>query len=722
MTMSRTRRFLRKLFTWKGLFAALGVVLLLISGISFAILWYISNYPNIPAYQEITAYRFLNEGEADCPNPAFKGDDNEPEFLPRYQGWCDEQRQHYYRVPQGTDFFGLQYDWMTALEKPVGKKPLVTREYLQQVGYIYDAAPEANPNNPLDLPVGLTWHYRDDGARILDITCSACHSSQLTYKGTAIVIDGGAGGHALPSLDPSQFLATSIVALTTTYINPLKFGRFSRKVLADVPDGDYRAAKKELRRQTWQTIKESLTYAWYNLPLYPTTEGYGRTDGLGRIANTVYGDYLSPDNYKIANAPVNYPHVWDIWAFDWVQWMGSVRQAMARNVNEAMGTRARVNLTQAHDLYNNSVMMPEIHCIETTLQHLEPPKWPEDLFGEIDHKLAFKGSMIFEDTCEKCHGPFPQQAVNGKVPYDKTAEHHKCTTCHGPTMTDEDGKLISLTDPGMQHPEVRVSEDFTLGQFADQTKRDDYWEMIHIPLSYVGTDPTSAINMINNTFDISSLFELIDQQQPGSVLKKPDYIDDPTKTHFAAGLQFIGGEVRYKQYREWNIMDGYEPTDENAVADLDGFGELDEPVAWRAYRPRPLEGVWATAPFLHNGSVPSIYQLLLPAEERDQVFYLGRKEYDPEALGLKVDKFKGAFKYDTTVTGNSNLGHEFNDGLCGDGVIGYALPDNPGYCRQFTEQERKALLEYLKVHSDGTRPDPGSEPHCSRMTWPEKQQ
>ena len=252
MTMHRTRSFFRKLFTWKGLFTTLGVVVVLIVAGSVAFLWYISNYPNIPAYQEITAYRFLNQGEADCPNPAYDGTDGSgPEFLPRYQGWCDEQRQHYYRVPQGTDFFGLQYDWMTALEKPVGKKPLITREYMQQVGYIYDAAPEANPNNPLDLPVGLTWHYKEDPdsgetVKILDITCSACHSSQLTYKGTAIVIDGGAGGHALPELDPSQFLASSIVALTTTYLNPVKFGRFSRKVLADVPKDEYRAAFAKL--------------------------------------------------------------------------------------------------------------------------------------------------------------------------------------------------------------------------------------------------------------------------------------------------------------------------------------------------------------------------------------------------------------------------------------------------------------------------------------------
>jgi hypothetical protein len=121
---------------------------------------------------------------------------------------------------------------------------------------------------------------------------------------------------------------------------------------------------------------------------------------------------------------------------------------------------------------------------------------------------------------------------------------------------------------------------------------------------------------------------------------------------------------------------------------------------------------------LHNGSVPSIFQLLSPSEERDPVFYLGRKEYNPETLGLEVGKFKGAFKFDTSITGNSNLGHEFNDGLCGDGVIGYELPDRPGYCRQFTQAERLALVEYLKIHSDGERPQPESEPHCSGVQWP----
>ncbi|MEM7359655.1 MAG: di-heme-cytochrome C peroxidase [Pseudomonadota bacterium] len=735
--LSKTWQAIRSFFTFKGFLKGFAGLLLVLFVGTFAYLWYISKYPNIPAYSEITSYRFLNPSdEKECVNPdpvnANPDDPANDIMIPSYQGWCNEQRQHYYRTPQGTDFFGLQYDWITALEKPVGKEPLVTREYMERLGYIYDPAKKPNANNPADLPVGLTWHYdKDSGAKILDVSCAACHSAQITYQGTSLVIDGGQGGHALPSLEPTQFIANSVVSLLVTYINPLKFARFSRKVLQDVPEEEYSAEKRKLRAATWASIKSALHYASNNFFLYPTVEGYGRTDGLGRIANTVYGDYISDENYKTADAPVNYPHVWDIWAFDWVQWMGSVRQAMARNVNEALGTRAQINLTHANGLYDNSVMMGELHCIETTLQHLKPPTWPEDLFGKVDRSLAKQGEKIFSETCAKCHGPFRREAVDGKIDYEATAKNHQCVTCHGPLMTGSDGQLLDLLNR-KKHPQVQVARETWLGDTPDteihqQWRRGGYWEMIHIPLAHIGTDPTSAENMINYKYDISSLVEQVKQKRSeGSILRLPDpaSIPDPSQTGFAEGLSYIGGEVRYKQYREWGLMqpDGYtpKPDEVRTVADLDGFGEQDNPVAWRAYRPRPLEGIWATAPFLHNGSVPSIYQMLLPAEERDQVFYLGRKEYDPEKLGIKVDEFKGAFKFDTTVKGNSNMGHEFNDGLCGDGVIGYQVEDRPGYCRQFTEQERLAILEYLKIHSDGARPNPGSAPNCGLVNWPEK--
>ena len=51
----------------------------------------------------------------------------------------------------------------------------------------------------------------------------------------------------------------------------------------------------------------------------------------------------------MANAPVDYPHLWDMWTFDWVQWNGSAKQPMARNIGEALGVGATLNFFDEQD-------------------------------------------------------------------------------------------------------------------------------------------------------------------------------------------------------------------------------------------------------------------------------------------------------------------------------------------------------------------------------------
>jgi hypothetical protein len=110
-----------------------------------------------------------------------------------------------------------------------------------------------------------------------------------------------------------------------------------------------------------------------------------------------------------------------------------------------------------------------------------------------------------------------------------------------------------------------------------------------------------------------------------------------------------------------------------------------------AYKVRPLNGVWATPPYLHNGSVPTVEALLGPPEDRPKKFYLGNREYDPVNLGYKFDKIDNGFEFDTSIRGNSNRGHEFRKDFSKDkeikGVIGPAL----------SADDRKALIEYLKT-------------------------
>ena len=108
------------------------------------------------------------------------------------------------------------------------------------------------------------------------------------------------------------------------------------------------------------------------------------------------------------------------------------------------------------------------------------------------------------------------------------------------------------------------------------------------------------------------------------------------------------------------------------------------------YKARPLDGVWATPPYLHNGSVPTIEALLGPARDRPKTFWLGHREYDPEKLGYRYDKLPGGFEFKTWLPGNHNTGHEFDDPYDPNAMV----PGRVG--RKLSPDDRSALIEFLK--------------------------
>ena len=102
------------------------------------------------------------------------------------------------------------------------------------------------------------------------------------------------------------------------------------------------------------------------------------------------------------------------------------------------------------------------------------------------------------------------------------------------------------------------------------------------------------------------------------------------------------------------------------------------------YANAPLDGLWLRAPYLHNGSVPTLWDLLQPAARRPASFYRGNDLYDPKQLGFvstqPISQSKKLFAYDTRIPGNRNTGHE-------GAAYGTTLPD----------RDKWALLEYLKT-------------------------
>jgi mono/diheme cytochrome c family protein len=102
------------------------------------------------------------------------------------------------------------------------------------------------------------------------------------------------------------------------------------------------------------------------------------------------------------------------------------------------------------------------------------------------------------------------------------------------------------------------------------------------------------------------------------------------------------------------------------------------------YANMPLDGLWLRAPYLHNGSVPTLRDLLEPSAKRPQVFFRGYDVYDQKNVGFvaNVPEENGRtyFRYETNAEGNSNAGHEGR-------AYGTDLPP----------EEKAALLEYLKT-------------------------
>ena len=98
------------------------------------------------------------------------------------------------------------------------------------------------------------------------------------------------------------------------------------------------------------------------------------------------------------------------------------------------------------------------------------------------------------------------------------------------------------------------------------------------------------------------------------------------------------------------------------------------------YQSPPLDGVWMRAPYLHNGSVPTLRDLLAPVPARPKTFYRGYDVYDPANVGFVTAGFdtkRLGWLHDTTERGNGNEGHLYGTTL--------------------SPAEKNSLLEYLKT-------------------------
>lgn len=605
-------------------------------------------------------------------------DDNTTNIVYLEQNWDRQDSLWFYNTTQGSNW--LPYDIFLYLEQADSEKLFRDNENMNRYRYLTQAPSFGNPDG---LPIGFVKDTYQD-KEYIGFTCAACHTAQLDYKGTGIRIDGG------PALaDMERMLLELELALKSSLDNADKFVRLSQRILGKKYSNE--KARADFRKKLKAVYERQAFYNFSNAPKHGDDAvhyGYGRLDAFGRIFNRILS-HIAPDdktNFNPANAPVSYPFLWDTPHSDFVQWNGIGNNhkddpfgflgPLGRNVGEVLGVFATFSITadeKGELQLDYSADKHNLIRLEQLVKQLQSPQWPEHILPPLDRQLAEKGKQVYQE--------------------------YRCGWCH-----DGGERIIQPTD---------------------QFKRNDPNRLMitqHATLPWIQTDPQMAQNALSYQGNMGILTgqplsekstETFAQRElvlPALSTVVQEVIGTPTKDK-----SFIRRRLEQAYIFITSFLDNVVPTTQrrndfevvnNGISDLN------------SYRGRTLNGIWTTAPYLHNGSVRNLYELFLPScsdaeiatgkECRANRFTVGSRQFDPVKVGF-VNKNKRDYPditvFDTSKPGNHNYGHEYAAGktpIIDLDENGKPKRDANGQLQSFVlppmpEDQRWALVEYLKT-------------------------
>lgn len=525
------------------------------------------------------------------------------------QGWRPEEIDLYHHTVEGTNLAPLEL----ALHLPDPKRP--GHRFLEDLDKRYGFIPSpVSSANPYGLPVGFAIDPRPQrfGDRsYLGMTCSTCHTRELRAK---------------PVARPLGFLRTVRLPVHggPALVNLPAFdadfyGAFAFLLGDDIAMANF--ANEVLGKPADADAIADLRREITDLlgPVQATQQviarmGVTRADfGPGNL------NALSQGNYNNVGALA-----WLV-SRGWVQATGETPLKI--------GFEGTVNLPSVWFAHQDSwaQWFAEIHhpgsrnwVQSVSSSPVRPPRQAEVLKeGVMISSVDFEGIDAIQDALNRLRTPRWPEADFGSlnprlVDQGKSLFAEHCATCH--VSERQPANLV-----GRRFRERRA--------FA------------------VGTDPV-AVEQFNADAErrvagLTRLSEGILRLRHAQLLKR--FNNDTT---LVANTELADSKGLPNQFAL--------ATDYNGASGA-------------AYWAPSLEGIFASSPYLHNGSVRTLRDLLLPPEERPRQFRTGTNLYNPRQLGLQD---AGPFLYDTNETGKSAQGHSY----------GTTLP----------LEQKDALLEYLK--------------------------
>lgn len=487
-------------------------------------------------------------------------------------------------------------------------------ENMQRFGFIPDAASATNPHG---LPVGLTTvHSRDKshtGLEMVGFNCAACHVGEATYRGKRVRIDGA------PALVDLQAYQVEVKdSLDATLRNPAKAVALAIAMVRDLHASDAPPSG------------DASSYA---------SDPAANAAGEVGAASTADANFHSVSSATADAAAPSAALRGDTFAASWHRALALLKARLAYLKNGKLllnGTEPGPGRIDAFGAARNLLFPKDAVPMQSPVSF--PFIW--DVPDTTQQRSTTDAVWIHYDgnTNSILERNIGQALGMGAVFDPKTYESTlRIANLHRLEVLTH--KLQAPKWPADVFGPIDQAKAAAGEKIFNDTCRGCHQNGLY-PMIVAGTDPLRA-----NSFG----------RPVGGV-------------PFPAMVKPVLDGLKARAFSD----DGISAADQAA---MDA-----KQVVWRAtgqYLARPLTGVWATAPYLHNGSVPTLWHLLHPAQ-RPAKFIVGNREYDPAKLGYATDG--NGWTFDTSQPGNSNIGH------AGD-----------TYGAKLTEDQKDALLEYLKT-------------------------
>lgn len=595
-----------------------------------------------------------------------------PIYTEQGKEWTNAARLQYYSQDQGSRVMPLQ--WFLALKQPNGKPFL--DDSLSRYGYLPNPASKTK-----GLPVGFTINGNAVG-----MTCAACHTREIEADGKAYRIDGG------PAIADFQTFAADLDnAVDHTLQDQPSFDAFATAVLGGSPSTEQ---KTQLRKEveTW-----FLPYHTIMSIALPKDKPWGpaRLDAVAMILNRLTGldigttpDHIIKSNIRLADTPVRYPFIWNAPIQDKTQWPGFADNGndllgLSRNYGEVIGVfadfypkKAPWRILGFDYLEHNSANLDGLKAVENLVKKIGPPTWPwKEGKWAVNAKLAAQGKTIYESKtktenggCAACHG------IRDGIPraLNKT---WATPLCYVGTDAKEFDLFALTVDTG-------VLAGAKIPFLEEPLKAKDENAVKVLSLVGMGTllQYTTSPKTLDLELKAQTKLGLIERLSGEVSTAKAGKIKEVTEQLLKKQADMVTSDNAVLKGAYQTLKTDANPSQPGGYACKEKFTDPNPAIA---YESRVLQGIWATAPYLHNGSVPTLAALLEPASNRPAEFKIG-PAYDPEKVGLAVEQSKFDYVLKTTdceganvKSGNSRCGHEFGTKL--------------------SKEEKAALLEYLKI-------------------------